>query len=232
MVILLALNLILLKWGTGFESFRLSFFFLIPLGVCFGLVVASSIHNASHGNIHGKIFNRLVGEFCGAWVLYGFSNFIMIHLLHHKHADSDLDPVNPKGIPFLIFLFAPMRFMIRVTINWLRSTHSKQKNFESILLGQTLIFHLNLMLKLIFWFLLFGPGVFLCFYLPSLLTNYGVHAHINHACHREREDGSIEILNLNHNVYYRMVNFFTMGGYFHKNHHTNLRLLNPMHLNT
>lgn len=174
---------------------------MVPVGAIFGLMVASFIHNTSHSNIKNKVLNRVIGEFCGAWVLYGFSNFVMIHFLHHRYSDTDHDPVNPKGMSFLVFLFAPMRYMIKVAVGWLKEVHGHEKDYAQILATQTVLFHVNLVLKLVFWFMLLGPALFLCFYIPSLMANYGVHAHINYVCHSENEDGSIEILNLNHNLY-------------------------------
>lgn len=227
-LVLASLCLIFHKFISNDHGLNLSLVIFLPFGIIFGLMVASFIHNASHGNVGGKFVNRLAGEFCGTWVLYGFTNFVMIHSLHHKYSDRELDPVNPQGMSFLTFLFAPMRYMIRVAQKWLNKVHGHNINYSRILFLQTILFHINLILRISLWFMLLGPGLFLCFYLPSLLANYAVHAHINFVCHNEKEDGSVEILNLNHNVYYKFVNFVTAGGYFHKNHHLDLKLFNPM----
>lgn len=82
-------------------------------------------------------------------------------------------------------------------------------------------------MRLLFWFLLLGPVLFLAFYLPSFVTVALVNAHFNYATHRPREDGTVEILNLNHNFLYHFLNFCGHGFYFHKNHHLKPWLFNP-----
>ena len=74
--------------------------------------------------------------------------------------------------------------------------------------------------------------MFFIFYVPSFMGMVGIFAHINYACHRDHEDGSVEIVNLNHNLYYKIANFITLGGYYHKNHHLNMNLFDPRELNT
>jgi fatty acid desaturase len=201
-----------------------------PLAVVLGAMIGSFIHNSSHSNVGNKILNRVVGEFCGTWTLYGFSNFVMIHMLHHQYTDEKHDPVNPKGMNFFIFLSAPMRYMVRVTKGWLNEVHGEKEGYQDTMKAQTILFHLNLVLRLTFWYFVFGPELFVCFYLPSLAANYGVHAHINYVCHRDMEDGSVEIVNLNHNIYYKFANLITFGGYFHKSHHLKLNVFNPASL--
>lgn len=64
-------------------------------------------------------------------------------------------------------------------------------------------------------------------YAPAYLTNVLVFAHINFATHKTNADGSTEIINLNHNMWYKTVNFFGSGVYFHKNHHVRPNLYDP-----
>lgn len=191
-----------------------------------GMVTASLLHNCAHNNIPGNLLNRIVGEYCGYWVLYGFSNFTLVHTLHHCYSDQELDPVNPKGMSFLVFLSAPMRYMIRTTKVFLRMKHGHHKNYEKILTLQTIIFNINLALRITVWYILLGPSLFVFFFIPSFITIVTVFAHINYVCHQQ-EGEEVIVLNLDHNLYYKVANFFTMGGYYHKNHHTNLKLFNP-----
>jgi fatty acid desaturase len=226
-----AILVTLLVAFRDFTSMNVSLGLMVmPVAVIFGFLVASFIHNASHGNVGNKVFNRMVGEFCGTWVLYGFTNFIMVHLLHHQYSDEELDPVNPHGMSFLKFISAPMRYMIRVTKKFLFLQHGKTQNYSLIMNTQTVIFHLNLVLKLAFWFLVFGKTLFVFFYLPAFISNIAILAHINYVCHRDLEDGTVETVNLNHNLYYKVANFITFGGYFHKSHHMKLNVFNPMKL--
>lgn len=230
--IMIFIYLILLKTNFSFElSLNVSSFIIISiLAIINGMVVASLLHNTSHSNIPNKFLNRVIGEYCGFYVLYGFSNFSLIHILHHQFSDEELDPVNPKGMSFLIFLTAPMRYMKKTTKKYLRKIHGHHSNYESILLLCEIVFHGMLLLRLGLWYFILGKSLFFSFYLPSFLTIIAVFAHINYVCHRDNIDGSVEIVNLNHNLFYKIANFFTMGGYFHKNHHINMKIFNPKYL--
>ncbi|EQC43732.1 fatty acid desaturase [Bacteriovorax sp. Seq25_V] len=225
--------LILLKFRS-FEALNFSavdFLLLIP-AVIMGWLVSSFLHNTSHDNIKNRFLNLFVGEFCGAWVMYGFRNFILIHILHHKYTDEEFDPVNPSGMTFLVFVTAPMRYMIKRAKSFLEDNYKSEENYHKIMIGHDILFHLNLVLRLAFWFTLFGPKLFLLFYIPSVISNIAILAHINYVCHQDHEDGSVEIFNLNHNLYYKVANFITIGGYYHKSHHLNQNLFDPRALKT
>lgn len=101
---------------------------VVILAIIMGWLVSSFIHNTAHNNIKNKYINRLVGEFCGLWVMYGFKNFILIHILHHKYSDQELDPVNPKGMSFFKFLTAPMRYMIRTGSKYMELKHGEHRH--------------------------------------------------------------------------------------------------------
>jgi fatty acid desaturase len=219
-----------INWQVSIEATFVKTIVITTLAIINGLIVSSILHNTSHANVPTKLLNRIVGEYCGYYVLYGFTNFSLVHILHHQHSDDELDPVNPKGMNFFVFLTAPMRYMIKTTKVYLNSVHGEKENYAKIMKIQTAIFHLNLVLRAALWFVLLGKFLFVVFYLPTFLTIVCIFAHINYNCHQERENGSIEIVNLNHNVYYKVANFFTMGGYYHKNHHLNMKLFNPKSL--
>ena len=121
-----------------------------------------------------------------------------------------------------------MRYMIVVTRKFLFLQHGKGQNYDFIMKSQTVVFHVNLLLKLAFWYLLFGKTLFFFFYVPAFFSNVAILAHINYVCHRDLEDGTVEMVNLNHNLYYKVANFITFGGYFHKAHHMRLNAFNPM----
>ena len=204
---------------------------LLLCAIVYGCALSSFLHNTSHGNIPNKLLNRIVGEWCGAWVSYGYTNFVMIHMLHHQFSDEELDPVNPKGMNFLLFLSAPMRYMIKTTKQYLFMVHQAIPHYAKIMQAQTVVFHINRILRVSFWYLLLGQDLFVWFYLPTLLTNFAIYAHINYVCHRDHADGSVEVVNLNHNLYYQIANRLTFGGYFHKNHHQKLSSFNPSLMN-
>lgn len=230
----MALNIYLflnrtIKFNIYFYHYDLLVFIA---SIVFGFTLSSFLHNCSHGNTGNKYLNYIVGEFCGAWVMYGYRNFVLIHILHHKYTDDHFDPVNPDGMTFVKFFFAPMRYMIKRANSYLYLKHGSNPNYHLAKNIHETVFHLNLMLRILFWFLVFGPKYFLIFYIPSIISNIFVFAHINYVCHRNNENGEVEIVNLNHNLYFKIANIITIGGYFHKNHHINQNLFNPIRLNT
>ncbi|MDD4976924.1 MAG: fatty acid desaturase [Bacteriovorax sp.] len=201
--------------------------FLFLFSIPTGWIIASFLHNTGHGNIKSLFINNFLGEFCGHFVGYGFTNFILVHTLHHNYSDQQFDPVSPEGMSFLCFALAPTKYMIARTKDYLLFVHGKNKHYKVILNTQTVIFYINLILRLIFWFLLLGPHFFLFFYLPAVASNILILAHINYVCHRDFEDGSVEVFNMDHNLYYKIANFITIGGYYHKSHHLKLNLFDP-----
>lgn len=232
MIVMFVLVVILYYFGQRQTSINLMSSLLIIPGILFGLLTAGLLHNTSHNNIGNPLINRIIGELCGWWVLYGYKNFVMIHYLHHIYADEEHDPVNPEGMSFFVFLSAPMRYMIKKTKRWLQEVHANNVDYEGIMKLQTHIFHFILLGRLSFWYFLLGKELFLFFYLPGYLSNITIFAHINYVCHEVRPDGTIEVMNLNHNLYYRFANIMTSGGYFHKNHHINPKLFDPRKLKT
>lgn len=214
----------------GFRELVWSNFYLatILLSVPIGWILSSLLHGASHGSVGGKILNRFVGEISGAMAGYGFSSFVLIHILHHKIPDSEIDPVSPKGVRFSYFLVNPLTNTIERTKQYLRLQFKDTNvNYENILRAQSILFYINIVLRLLFWFLLFGPGLFIFLYIPTLINNITIFAHVNYVCHFRYDNGEIEILNLDHNLYYKIANFITMGGYYHKNHHKKFNVLDP-----
>ncbi|MCR9203363.1 MAG: hypothetical protein NXH75_02220, partial [Halobacteriovoraceae bacterium] len=117
--------------------------------------------------------------------------------------------------------------MIDYTKGWLREVHGHNKNYEAILSAQTVLFYFNMILRQVILWLVLGPTLYFSFYFVAVASNIAILAHINYYCHQKREDGSVEVVNLDHNLYYKFANFVTSGGYYHKNHHLNMSLLDP-----
>lgn len=86
--------------------------------------------------------------------------------------------------------------------------------------------------KLIFWYLLLGKAFFFTLYIPSYLTQFIFFTHFNYFTHRPKENGEVEILNLNHNWVYKLMNLMWAGVYFHKNHHSKAFMFNPRYADT
>jgi len=186
------------------------------------------MHNCAHKNIKPLWLNNLIGEVCGVFMIYGFKGFALAHMFHHLHPDDpQMDPHPPQGKNFLSFVVSPIKSTLVVVERVYYKIYGENKGTKRNILIQLVLFNLCLIARTFFWFLLLGPKYFLIAYLPVYLANIFVFAHINFAAHREREDGQNEILNINHNLYYKFVNAVSFGGYFHKTHHLKPGLFNP-----
>ena len=198
------------------------------LAVPLGWWVSSVLHAAAHASHGALLWNRLLGELAGAYVGYGFGSFVLIHGLHHGHADTPRDPVSPRGMSFLRFFSGPMRHATRKALEFLDALHGGSPHYRWARVLRAVGFYVNLGLRAALWYLLFGPELFLLLYVPSLVSNVAILAHINYVCHRD--DGGpdeVVIVNLDHNLYYRLANAITSGGYYHRAHHLHPRLRDP-----
>ena len=87
--------------------------------------------------------------------------------------------------------------------------------------------------RLVFWFLLLGPSVFVLLYVPSYIFNYFFFSHFNYYTHRldpNSREGQFEVLNLSDGYYYRLTNLIFFGIYHHRTHHSKPYLFNPQKL--
>lgn len=205
---------------------------LLPAGIIFGLIVATAFHNASHGNVGPHWFNTLVGEFCGAYTLDGMRNFRVGHMLHHIHADDPkFDPHPPHGLSFFEFIKTSKDRTIEVLINcyfkYHGETDASRKNIER----QILTYKIGVVLKIVFWFLLFGPVGFVLFFIPSYLSYFLGFAHLNYISHQPDETGEVVVKNHDGTLFFKIMNVITSGGYYHKNHHLYPRFYNPKKVN-
>ena len=201
---------------------------LVPVGMYLALVSGYTLHNASHLNYRPFWMNRVVGEISGFYQLYGMLGYQTAHLIHHRFPDDpEMDPHPTFNITFWKFVFE-MQKMMR---NSLRSYYFKRfgetKTHKKVWAAKNFFAFWGIWVRALFWFLLLGPAAFLFLYLPSYLLMIFMHAHFNFMTHRPREDGTVDILNLNHNLLYKFFNFSMFGLYFHKNHHVKPWLFNP-----
>lgn len=219
-----------LKSGITDFSPRLELLHLLflPFAFVFGVQVPVVLHNAVHFNIKPRKLNEVIGELCGFFVLFGMAPFRISHVLHHANADiKGLDPHPPMGKSFLFFLATTQLNTIKVISRQYFSVHGRSPGTYGIMASQMIFYYIGLGFRALIWFTLLGPTLFLAFYIPAYLTNLVVFAHINFATHVTRENGDVEIINLNHNLYYRIMNVLSSGAYFHKNHHLRPKLYNP-----
>ncbi len=89
---------------------------------------------------------------------------------------------------------------------------------------------INRLLRALFWLLIFHPVVFSFFFVPSYIANVLIFYHFNYYTHAQTQEDAVEIMNLTHNVYYKLMNTLLFGVYFHKNHHQRPNLFDPRKL--
>ncbi len=201
--------------------------FFLPLGAIIGIQAPVMIHNCVHGNIKVKALNQVFGEICGVYVLLGMAAFELNHHMHHVHSDTELDPHNPKGKSFIPFFFANnfggTQPVLKKYLQFHSDTNKNRLNFKLIVF----LHFLGVPLRALFWLFLLGPSLFITFFIPSYLFHMFVFAHINFITHKTDSSGHVSTYNLDSNIYYKFVNFFGSGVYYHKNHHINPNHFNP-----
>lgn len=200
---------------------------LFPLGLIVAVKVPVLIHNCVHKNLRPKILNIIAGEIAGFYVLLSMASFELNHIMHHSHSDSDLDPHNPYKRNFFSFFFANnfggTRVVLAKYLKYHGNTSMNRRLFEIMVV----LHFINVPLRILFWMMLLGPSVFVTVFIPSYLFHMFVFAHINYVTHETKENGEVSVFNLDSNLYYKFVNFFGSGVYYHKNHHINPGVYNP-----
>lgn len=207
-------------------NFSLLSLILLPVGLIIGVKVPVLMHNCVHRNLRPPVLNFIAGELAGVYILMGLAAFELNHIMHHAHSDTDMDPHNPYKKNFLGFFFAN-------NFGGTEPIFAKYLQFHGDTKVNRLLFKvicsmhfIAVPMRLAFWFMLLGPTMFVTFFIPSYVFHMFVFAHINYITHETKEDGSAEVYNMNSNIYYKLVNYFGSGVYYHKNHH-----LNPGHYN-
>lgn len=199
----------------------------LPIGLIIAVQMPVLIHNTVHRNLRPKWLNFVAGELAGFYVLLSMAAFELNHIMHHSHSDSDLDPHNPYKRNFFGFFFANNFGGTRVVLAKYLKYHGDTR-WNRFLFEVVCVLHFfNVPLRIMFWFFLLGPTWFVVFFVPSYAFHMFVFAHINYVTHETKDDGSIHLYNLDSNFYYKFVNFFGSGVYYHKNHHDNPGLYNP-----
>ncbi len=201
------------------------------IGIYLGGVSAVWIHNATHKSFASPVINELCGTLAGLHQLWGFNGWRLIHLVHHQYSDNvEHDPHPPRGRSYWQFtrdMFVESSFAIskRYRDHWQDTPRTRmlQKLVFASFLAAT-------MSSLAMWFLLLGPAAFVFGFVPSLVWNHLMFAHINYYCHPADETGDTAAANLNHGLYYKLANAAWHGIYFHGNHHRKPMLFNPRHM--
>ncbi|MDX1975344.1 MAG: fatty acid desaturase [Rickettsiales bacterium] len=204
---------------------------LVPFAIYIGGLSAVFMHNATHGSFKPHWMNVVAGEIAGIHQLWGFLGWKLIHLVHHHYSDIvEHDTHPPKNYTFwqftkIMFAYSSIKISQRY-----REHFGTTPRIKAIQLAGFVAFAVSILLNLALLFLLLGPVGFLWFYIPSLIANHLLYAHINHRAHPKNEEGETAPANLNHNLYFKVANLMWFGIYFHGNHHRWPRLFNPRYV--
>lgn len=200
---------------------------LLPLALVFGIQVPTLMHNCVHGNIRPKSLNFIIGELSCFFVLMSLSIIGINHTLHHTHADSDEDPHNPAQKSFLKFFFTSLITGVETIGNKYYKFHGKSSKTKLLFKSSIYMHYVGIFLRLGLWFLLLGPTLFVAFFVPAFFFYVFAFAHVNYITHVIDGEGKPQIINVDSNIYYRLINFIGSGVYYHKNHHLNPSCYNP-----
>ena len=213
----------------------LSWYYLVlfPIALYLGHFSAVLLHNAVHNCFKPLWLNPVIGEICAMQQLSaGFPVFKLVHYQHHIHSDDLVkDPHPSVGYSFWGYIDAvrPM-VMERLKAIYLENWGDTEQSQRIWTLNLVLLFVCRF-LKTLFWFALLGPKLFALVFVPSYISYIYLFASFNYFTHHEKNDGSVEILNLDNNWYFKFCNRTLFGVFYHKNHHLKPRLFNPMYFN-
>lgn len=225
-MLLLAVIVLSLYW----QEVSWLYLVFLPVALYLGHLSAVLLHNAVHNCFKPNWLNPVIGELCALQQLSaGYPVFKLVHYQHHVYPDDlEKDPHPSLGYSFWGYVDAG-RALVQKRLTalykeiWGDTENSKRawQLQEGLLLGARFT-------KTFFWFVLLGPKFFVLFFLPSYVSYVFLFASFNYFTHREKADGSVEILNLDDNWYFKFCNKTLFGVFFHKNHHLRPRLFNPM----
>ncbi|HEY0963815.1 MAG TPA: fatty acid desaturase [Pseudomonadales bacterium] len=219
----------IVAWTQGYFDTSLQSLVLLPLlGAIIGLQSAWLMHNASHESIKPAWLNRLVGELSGLQQLAGFPVWAVFHIVHHQNSDDPLKDPHPPGTLTFREYFRQMGVSTgRVVHNVYFELWGDNPRTQRLWRMTMITFLLARFTRAVFLLVLLGPTLFVLVLIVSKIVNYAWYIHFNYYTHQPNENGDMEVLNLNHNLYYKFMNATMAGIYFHKNHHRKASLFDP-----
>jgi fatty-acid desaturase len=201
---------------------------LIPAGVLTGTMSAAIMHNAAHDNFRSTLLNRVLGELCGLFQLSGFVGWTISHHIHHAAPDNPhKDAHAPGDMQFGEYVNA-MGSLMKESM-----TETYFNAFGDLSYSKTIWAIISSTLPLVRYarvlltLALFGPTMFVFFYVPFKISNTMIYGDFNYRTHRPTGQGGYEVLNLDHNIWFKFLNAISIGSYYHKNHHRNPKVFNP-----
>jgi len=211
-----------LSLDLKFDHFPL---YLIIPAFFIGIKLPTMMHNCFHEN-YSK-FNYLIGEFTSFFVLMGFGIMCINHTLHHGFADTESDPHSPHDKSFLTFFFTAIFSGSHIIENRYLDIHGRTYLTRSLFKLNILLHYIGIPLRLLAWFYLLGPELFVYLYIPAFFIYLFAFSHVNYITHAKNDEGETVILNKDSNPWYKLINALGDGVYYHKNHHQYPKLFNP-----
>ena len=212
------------------QDLQLASLALVPVGILAGTVSAALMHNAAHGNFRHSWENRLWGELCGLFQLTGFAGWCISHFIHHAAPDDPAkDPHPPGERTFRDYVNAMGQMMKANLTDKYFETFGDNAHSRATWSLVNWLLPLVRYLRVAVILLLLGPSTFVMLYVPFKIANTLIYGDFNYRTHRPTGDGGYEVLNLNHTIWYKLLNAISFGSYFHKNHHRKANLFNPRH---
>lgn len=200
---------------------------LVAFSVPWALLATGILHNAAHGNFRPRWLCRTIGEVFGLLQLVGFPDWVVIHVIHHANPDDpEKDPHPPVGLSYWKFLLGMRASILKVLLKeylglWGPTPESKKQLTRLMYASKV-----EQVAKVTFCLLVFGPQVFAFLFAPSILLKMMHYAWFNWSTHVLGADGRIEIVNKTDSIY-KVANVFSLGLYYHRNHHKNPKLFHP-----
>ena len=214
---------------NGYFAPSLQEWLLLPLlGTIVGLQSAWLMHNAAHESIKPAWLNRVVGELTGLQQLAGYPVWAVFHIVHHQNSDDPLKDPHPPGTLSFREYFRQMGKMTGRVVHSaffeLWGDNARTQRLWRMMIWSSMAARY---LRAVFLLVLLGPTVFVLGMIVSKIVNYAWYIHFNYFTHQPNANGDMEVLNLNHNLYYKLMNATMAGIYYHKNHHRKASLFDP-----
>jgi fatty acid desaturase len=210
------------------QDLTLSSLALVPVGILAGTISAALMHNAAHGNFRHGWENRLWGELCGLFQLTGFAGWCISHFIHHAAPDDPAKDAHPPGhTTFREYVNAMGQMMKTNLTDKYFETFGDNAHARSTWSLVAFLLPFVRYLRVAFVLLLLGPTLFVMLFVPFKMANTLIYGDFNYRTHRPTADGGFEVLNLNHSIWYKLLNAISFGSYFHKNHHRNANVFDP-----
>ncbi|WP_162301992.1 fatty acid desaturase [Croceibacterium ferulae] len=204
---------------------------LIPAGVLTGTISAAIMHNAAHDNFQSALLNRILGEVCGLFQLSGYVGWTVSHHIHHAAPDNpQKDAHAPGDMRFGEYVNAMGMLMKRSMTETYFKAFGYGRHIKVTWASISATLPLVRYARVLFTLALVGPTGFVFFYVPFKIANTMIYGDFNYRTHRPNGRGGYEVLNLNHNIWFKLLNAISIGSYYHKNHHRCPKAFNPRHV--